>query len=76
MSEPTQPSYMNSTLSQLAVGSAILYGFGALLVTTGVIYKGLDLNVAKSILAPFEFLLVTFGVSYLAVRKAGNGAGT
>ena len=44
--------------------------------TVGVIYRGLDLNVAKSVLAPFEFLVVTFGVSYLAVRKAGNGAGT
>ena len=76
MSEPVQPSYISSTLSQLAVGSAILYGMGALMVTVGVIYRGLDLNVAKSVLAPFEFLVVTFGVSYLAVRKAGNGAGT
>lgn len=72
MSEPTVPSYMNSTLSQLAVGSALLYGLGALLVTLGVIWRGLDLNVAKSVLAPFEFLVVTFGVSYLAVRKS-NG---
>ena len=76
MNEKEVPSYCSSTLSQLAVGSAILYGMGALMVTVGVIYRGLDLNVAKSVLAPFEFLVVTFGVSYLAVRKAGNGAGT
>lgn len=69
-----KPSYYSSTLAQLAVGSAVLYGLGAVLVTYGVIFRSLDLNIAKSALAPFEFLLVTFGVSYLAVRKNGNGS--
>lgn len=71
----SKPSYLASTLSQLAVGSAIFYAIGAIATTSGVITGRIDLNMAKALMGPFEFIVVTFGVSYLAVRKNGNGNG-
>ena len=67
-----KPSYYSSTLAQLAVGSAVVYALGALLVSAATILGKVDINTGKALLAPFEFLLVTFGVSYLAVRKNGE----
>jgi len=65
------PSYHNSTLSQLALGSVVVFAAGALLTGIGVIFFTLDASVAKEVMGPFTVLLNMFGAAYLAVRRNG-----
>lgn len=64
---PEKPSYLTSTLSQLAVASVASYLLGALFIS----YKTNDISSLK-------WAAEIFGAGYLAARglKGANGNGT
>ena len=78
MADPTPPvngntpSWMTSTLSQLAIGSAVSFVLVGIICAIGMIWFKLQAETAKEIMGPFEYLIGTFGGAYLATRKAGT----
>lgn len=69
-------SWTTSTLSQAFICSLIFYGGMILLVAGGVIWKGLDVQVAEKIIGWVTALEAPIATAYLAVRKTGNGTNT
>ena len=73
LSDPdNRPSYLCSTLAQLAVISVLSFIVAAFYVMVKVAH-GMDAKTARDILEPFVWIATTFGASYLATRKVGNG---
>ena len=72
MANESKPSILSSTLTMLAVWSVIWFTLASAYVGVRLAH-GMEDKIAALILAPFATLLSGFGMSYLAVRKTGNG---
>ena len=71
---PEKPSYATSTLSQAFIASLIFYMVEMSLVTVGLIWFKLDVEIAKLIIGWSSALEAAISSAYLAVRKV-NGEG-
>ena len=70
------PSWHNSTLSQAFIGSLAFYCAVLLLVTTGLIWRGLDVETAKLVIGWASALEMSVMSAYLTARKPnGNPPG-
>jgi len=66
------PSWRSSTLSQAFVLALLFYMAFLLMVTAGVIWRGLSLDIAEKIIPWGSALWGSVTAAYLAARK-GNG---
>lgn len=68
-----QPSYRTSTLSQLAVGTLLVFSAAAFMVGSGVIWFKLPVELSEKVMSPFAMLLGMVLPAYLTARRTGNG---
>jgi len=68
------PSWHNSTLSQTFIGSCVLYGLILVIVSVGLIWCKLDVEIAKLIVGWVSAFQVAITSAYLTARKV-NGEG-
>ena len=68
-----KPSWATSTLSQAFIGSLAFYGLILLLTAAGMIWAGLDVEKAKTIIGWASALQAALMSAYLTARRTGNG---
>ena len=68
-----QPSWKNSTLSQLMVLTVTAFLTAAGGVGIGVILNKITIEIASSIMQPFKWAAEIFISTYLVARKTDNG---
>lgn len=69
------PSWHNSTLSQAFLGSCVFYAGLLFLVSAGLIWFKLDVEVAKLIIGWASAFQVAISSAYLTARRTSNGNG-
>lgn len=77
LSKPeNHPSWLTSTLSQLAMISVICFAGMGIYTGIKICTKAIDPATAKLVMEPFGWLVTTFSIGYAVARKNNGGNGT